>query len=87
MTSTLDFDALARDLLAVFRRHGLKPDRFDLHVGMAREDFEALAADHPSRHPEMISVDRDGEWSMLIQRRRVREDYPPGAFLTPPPGG
>jgi hypothetical protein len=89
MTHKLDFDALAKDVLALLRKYELAPEAFGVSLAIPSKDFDVIAAAYPGHSPEMILISSgDGiQWYVQIERRRALEDFPPGATLTPPPDG
>ncbi len=83
MDNHIDFDALANNLWDLLRQYGLRPVSFGISFVIPRDQFEAIAADHPGQHPEMILLRRGNEWYIKIQREKRLEDFPPGAIMTP----
>ncbi len=91
MVDRTDLQAFADDVGILLRKYNLKSEGFVVSITMHSKDFDVIASGHPDLvHPEMILKNGtigDIQWGVQILRRRAREDYPPGTFLTPPPDG
>jgi uncharacterized protein YjbI with pentapeptide repeats len=83
-------ELIAAEILDVLQKHGLSPDTFGVNLTLPHEGFEALAANYPRYHAELILLSTESggvQWSIQVMPRRTREDSLQGAVLTPPAPG
>jgi len=85
MAHKLDFDVLCRDILAVLRRHDLRPESFGISVTLTQQDFNVLAAHRPeSTEATLILRNCQTEGIQASVQIMKQREFPPEMHRLPP---
>jgi hypothetical protein len=92
-THSIDLEAIYRDVLGILQNnYGVSPIVLSVNMVLSAEQFDAIAPDHPDKLvPDLLQKSLTTrqpwrQWTVMIQRERRLEDFPPEirARLTPP---